>query len=51
VRSTADAEYFVRWIGRLESAARANADWNTESERERALELMERARKEFEGRR
>jgi dipeptidyl aminopeptidase/acylaminoacyl peptidase len=50
-RSAADAEYFLRWIGRLESAARANTDWNTGAERARALELMERARREFEGRR
>jgi hypothetical protein len=51
VRSAADAEYFLRWIDRLDSAARANPDWNSESERSRALELIGRAREEFEKRR
>jgi len=50
VRSAEDAEYFLRWIDRLEAAARANNDWNNDQERARTLELMERARKEFEGR-
>ena len=49
-RSAEDAEYFVRWIARLEAAARANTDWNTDAERGRALEQMERARREFEQR-
>lgn len=51
VRSSVDAEYFVRWIDRVESAARANQDWNSEAERERALEQIARARAVFEGRR
>jgi TolB protein len=51
VRSAEDAEYFLRWIDRLDSAARANADWNSEAERGRALELIGRAREEFERRR
>jgi TolB protein len=50
-RSAKDAEYFLRWIDRLDSAARANTDWNSESERSRALELIGRARGEFERRR
>ena len=50
-RSAGDAEYFLQWIGRLEAAARASTDWNTDGEREHALELMERARREFERRR
>ena len=50
VRSADDAKYFLRWIDRLEAAARANKDWNNDQERARTLELMERARKEFEGR-
>ena len=49
-RSAEDAEYFVRWIERLEAAAEASTDWNTPDERDRTLELMERARKEFETR-
>jgi dipeptidyl aminopeptidase/acylaminoacyl peptidase len=51
VRSAADAEYFLRWIERLEAVASANPDWNTGAERERALELIGEARKEFERRR
>jgi hypothetical protein len=51
VRSAEDAEYFLRWIDRLDSAARANADWNSEAERSRTLELIGRARGEFERRR
>ncbi len=49
-RSAEDAEYFVKWIERLEAAAKASTDWNTPDERDRTLELMERARKEFETR-
>ena len=51
VRSREDAEYFLRWIDRVEAAARANADWNTAAERDAALELIGRARTEFERRR
>jgi TolB protein len=50
-RSAADAAYFVAWIDRLAAAARANADWNTVAERQHALELIGRAREEFERRR
>jgi TolB protein len=49
-RSAEDAEYFIRWIDRLDVAARANTDWNTEREREETLELIRRARDEFRGR-
>jgi hypothetical protein len=50
VRSAEDAAYFLRWIDRLEAAAMANADWNTEAEREGTLQLIGRARAEFERR-
>ena len=40
----------MTWIERLEAAAKASTDWNTPAERDRTLELMERARKEFETR-
>jgi len=50
-RSADDAAYFVAWIDRLAGAARANADWNTVAERDHALELIGRAREEFERRR
>jgi len=49
-RSAEDAEYFIRWIDRLDAAARANTDWNTEGEREETLKLIRRARDEFRGR-
>jgi hypothetical protein len=47
-RSPEDARYFLRWIERLNAAARASSDWNTESERARVLELFGRAKAEFE---
>jgi WD40 repeat protein len=50
VRSAEDAEYFLRWIGRVEAAVMESKDWNTDGEREKALELMRRARAEFERR-
>ena len=51
VRSAEDAGYFLRWIDRVERAARVNADWNDAGEREHVLGLIERARAEFERRR
>ena len=50
VRSSEDAQYFRRWIDRLEQAAKASRDWNTDAEREATLELIRRAREEFEHR-
>jgi dipeptidyl aminopeptidase/acylaminoacyl peptidase len=50
VRSAADAAYFLRWIDRLEATARSSADWNSDGERQRALELIGRARRELERR-
>ena len=51
VRSAEDAEYFLRWIARLEAAANANRDWNSDAERAATLALIRRAREEFERRR
>ncbi len=51
VSSAEDADYFLRWISRLEAAANASRDWNTEAERAATLELIRRAREEFERRR
>jgi hypothetical protein len=50
IRSRADAEYFLAWIGRLEAGALSHQGWNTEEERSRALETIRQARKEFEQR-
>jgi len=51
MRSSEDAEYFLRWIARVAAAARASQDWNTDAEREEALRLIDAARSEFERRR
>jgi hypothetical protein len=50
VRSAEDADYFLRWIARLEAAATASRDWNTDAERAATLDLIRRAREEFERR-
>jgi TolB protein len=50
IRSRADAEYFLAWIDRLEAAALAHKDWNTELEKAAALTAIQRARAEFERR-
>jgi dipeptidyl aminopeptidase/acylaminoacyl peptidase len=44
VRSTADAEYFLAWIARLESAARAHSGWNTDDEKATVLASLAEAR-------
>jgi len=51
IRSRADAEYFLAWIDRLESAALAHRDWNTEQEKASALATIRQGRAEFEVRR
>jgi TolB protein len=47
-RSPADAAYFVAWVDRLIAAARSNANWNTEAEKQGVLGLLEAARKKYE---
>jgi dipeptidyl aminopeptidase/acylaminoacyl peptidase len=47
VRSPGDAEWFVAWIDRLESAVRAHADWNDDRERAEVLAQLAAARAEF----
>ena len=51
VRSRTDAEYFIDWIRRIESAAAAHTEWNSDSEKSRVIEMLARAREEFERRR
>jgi Tol biopolymer transport system component len=51
IRSADDAAYFVRWIDRLAGFAAASQDWNSHAEREGVLEMIRRAREEFERRR
>jgi TolB protein len=48
LRSPADAAYFVAWVDRLIAAARSNASWNTDAEKQAVLELLERARKRYD---
>ena len=43
----ADAEYFLKWIDLLSQRVRADTNWNTTSERDRALALISRAHEEF----
>lgn len=50
IRSPRDADYFIAWIVRLEAAAQANKNWNTNEERLKALETFRKARAEFESR-
>jgi hypothetical protein len=42
-----DAEYFIAWIGRLEEAARANRDWNTDAEKATVLKMLGDAREVY----
>jgi Tol biopolymer transport system component len=51
VRSRADAEYFLRWLDRLEAAATAHQGWNTTEEKREVLGRIQEARAEFERRR
>ena len=44
VRSREDAEFFARWIDRLDEAARADEAWNTPDERDQVLRLLTQAR-------
>ncbi len=50
VRSRKDAEYFLAWIDRLRGAVEAHRDWNTPAEKERTVETLNQARREFERR-
>jgi hypothetical protein len=47
VRSPADAAYFVAWVDRLIAAARSNANWNTEEEKQSVVALLEEAMKKY----
>lgn len=43
-RSPDDARFFLQWIDRIRAAAQASAAWNTATERDSVLTLLERAR-------
>jgi hypothetical protein len=51
VRSRPDAEFFLQWIDRVRQEAEAHTGWNTDAERNAVLDLIARARAEFERRR
>jgi TolB protein len=48
LRSPADAAYFMAWVDRLIGAARGNANWNTEAEKQEVVRLLEEAKKKYE---
>jgi hypothetical protein len=48
VRSPQDAAFFLRWIGRLETVARATRSWNTPAEQALVLRNLAEARAVFE---
>jgi hypothetical protein len=49
VTSATDAEFFARWITRLEVAARASSAWRTPAERDAVLKTFADARAVFAG--
>jgi hypothetical protein len=46
-KATADAAYFIAWIGRLEEAVNANRNWNTETEKTAVLKTLDDAREVY----
>jgi hypothetical protein len=48
VRSRADAEYFLAWIGRIEEAVRAHTDWNAAAEKAEVERTIAEARAVFQ---
>jgi hypothetical protein len=49
-RSAEDARYFIAWIDRTRAAVEAHRDWNTDAERRETLDMLARARAEYERR-
>ena len=49
-RSKDDAEFFMAWIDRTRLSVERHQDWNTETERKDVLEMLARARAEYERR-
>jgi TolB protein len=50
VRSKGDAEFFIAWIDRTREAVGRHRDWNTDAERKDVLDMLSRARAEYERR-
>jgi Tol biopolymer transport system component len=49
-RSADDARYFIAWIDRMRASVEAHREWNSPAEREETLEMLARARGEYERR-
>ncbi|HYL22004.1 MAG TPA: hypothetical protein VEU74_09585, partial [Gemmatimonadales bacterium] len=49
VRSPEDAEFFLKWLDRLQQAAEAHESWRTPAEREHVIGLIDRARAVYAG--
>jgi TolB protein len=49
-RSAEDARYFMSWIDRMRASVEAHRDWNSEAERRETLDLLARARAQYERR-
>jgi TolB protein len=50
IRSPGDAEYFMAWIDRLAAGVKQHTGWNGKAEQGAVLELLAKARAEFERR-
>ncbi len=49
-RSPEDARYFTAWIDRMRRTVEAFSDWNTDAERQETLDMLAKARAEYERR-
>ena len=49
-RSPEDARYFMSWIDRIRASVEAHRDWNSDTERRETLDMLARARAEYERR-
>jgi hypothetical protein len=49
-RSPTDARYFMAWIDRTRASVEAHRDWNSDAERRETLDMLARARAEYERR-
>jgi TolB protein len=47
VHDSGDAAYFVAWIDRLISAAKGNTSWNTETEKQSVVSMLQEAREKY----
>jgi hypothetical protein len=50
IRSPGDADYFIAWIDRLTAGVKLHTGWNSKEEQGAVLEMLAKARTEFERR-